>query len=206
MIMKGLRIFFCAVILCCALGEISAQDISAHEDRKAALEKEIAILDEQLAANASKSRSALSRLTLVRQKVSARKALVAASERSIRVYSDRIYSTQRQINRMQARVDTLSDHYARLLKSVYKNRDARIWYMYIIGSEDIGQAFRRYGYFKSLSSQMNSQARKIKEAQADLEKRKAELRKLKSGAEELKKEREKELVSSRRRNASPPKS
>lgn len=195
MIMKGLRIFFCAVILCCALGEISAQDISAHEDRKAALEKEIAILDEQLAANASKSRSALSRLTLVRQKVSARKALVAASERSIRVYSDRIYSTQRQINRMQARVDTLSDHYARLLKSVYKNRDARIWYMYIIGSEDIGQAFRRYGYFKSLSSQMNSQARKIKEAQADLEKRKAELRKLKSGAEELKKEREKELVS-----------
>lgn len=183
-----------SLMLCTAFASY-AQDISEHEKRKADLEREIAILDEQLASNASRSRDALYQLTLIRKKVSSRKALIAESEREIRVYSDRMYLAQRQINRLQARVDTLSDYYARLVKSAYKNRDARIWYMYILASEDLGQAFRRYSYFRDLSSQMKFQARKIREAREDLEKQKESLGKLRSEAEKVRLQRKKELES-----------
>lgn len=183
-----------ALMLCPAFASY-AQDISEHEKRKADLEREIAILDEQLASNASRSRDALYQLTLIRKKVSSRKALIAESEREIRVYSDRIYSAQRQINRLQARVDTLSDYYARLVRSAYKNRDAKIWYMYILASEDLGQAFRRYSYFRDLSSQMKFQARKIREARDELEKEKVSLGKLRSDAEQVRQQRKKELES-----------
>lgn len=171
----------------------AAQDISSQRNRKSQLEKEIAIIDRQLAENASQSRNALSELTLIRKKTANRRELIAQSDREIKVYSDRIYQTQRQINRFQARVDTLSSHYARLISGAYKNRDARIWYMYILASEDLGQAFRRYGYFRTLSSQMKQQAVKIREAKAELEKEKEKLETLRQEAGKIREERRKEL-------------
>ena len=175
-----------------ALG-VQGQNVKAQEEKRARLEREIEILDRQLSENASKSSSMLSNLTLIRKKVSNRKALVAESDRQIRQYSDKIYLKQRSINRMQARIDTLSQHYSRLVMSAYKNRDARLWYMYMLASDNLGQAFRRMSYFKNLSSQMNQEARRIKEAKQELEKEKEELQVLKKEAEAVKAVRTEEL-------------
>ena len=140
-------IFLVSAMLVCQCMTVSAQDTRAYEARKASLEKEIAILDRQLAENAAESRSQLSRLTLVQAKVAGRKSLIRESERQIRRYSDDIYLTQRKINRLNARLDTLSSYYSSLIRNAYKNRDARVWYMYILASDNLGQAFRRYSYF-----------------------------------------------------------
>jgi len=172
---------------------LGAQDTRAQEERKARLEREIAIIDKQLSENASKSSAMLSNLTLIRKKIANRRMLVEDSERQIRKYSDNIYLKQRQINRLQARVDTLTEHYSRLVLSAYKNRDSRIWYMYMLASKNLGQAFRRYSYFKNLSSQMNEEAKVIKSMQEDLLKEKEVLASMKKEAEGVKKERLKEL-------------
>ena len=186
--------------LCAAVGAY-AQDTKAQEAKKAKLEREIAIIDKQLAENASRSNAMLSNLTLIRKKVSNRKALVQESDRKIKKYSDEIYLKQRQINRLQARVDTLTNHYSRLVVSAYKNRDSRLWYMYMLSSENLGQAFRRYAYFKNLSSQMNDEAKKIKAAQADLVREREALAALKKEAQALKNERVKELETLRSEEA-----
>ena len=178
-----------------------AQDTKTQEAKKAKLEREIAIIDKQLADNAKRSNAMLSNLTLIRKKVSNRKALVEESNRQIRKYSDDIYLKQRQINRLQARVDTLTNHYSRLVVSAYKNRDTRLWYMYMLSSDNIGQAFRRYSYFRNLSSQMNDEARKIKAVQEELVKERESLAALKKEAEILKKERVKELETLRSEEA-----
>ena len=189
------RILLPAILAVAAAVSMSAQDIDRHMDSKARLEKEIEILDRQLADNADRSRDALSRLTLIRKKVSNRRALVAESDRQIRLYSDEIYSAQRKINRLQAREDTLTEYYARLVKSAYRNRDARIWYMYILASEDLGQAFRRFSYFRELSSEMKAQAREIRALRAEQEAEKARLQDLKSAAEKVRVRRQADLKS-----------
>ena len=189
------RILLPAILAVAAAVSMSAQDIDRHMESKARLEKEIEILDRQLADNAGRSRDALSRLTLIRKKVSNRKALVAESDRQIRLYSDEIYSAQRKINRLQAREDTLTEYYARLVKSAYRNRDARIWYMYILASEDLGQAFRRFSYFRELSSEMKAQAREIRALRAEQEAEKARLQDLKSAAEKVRVRRQADLKS-----------
>ena len=176
-----------------ASADVFAQDTSSQEAKKARLEREIAIIDQQLAENATRSNAMLSNLTLIRKKVSNRKAMVAESDRQIRKYSDDMYLKQRQINRLQARVDTLTDHYSRLVVSAYKNRDSRIWYMYMLASDNLGQAFRRYSYFKNLSSQMNDEARKIKAAQEELVRERESLAAMKREAQKVKDERVKEL-------------
>lgn len=179
----------------------SAQDTRAQEERKARLEREIAIIDKQLKENASQSSSMLSDLTLIRKNISNRKALVAETDKKIRRINDSIYLTQKEINRLQARVDTLTAHYSKLVLSAYKNRDARIWYMYMFASDNVGQAFRRFGYFKNLSSHMKSEARDIRAMQEDLAERKDELAKMKASAEEVRKERVKELDNLRKDEA-----
>lgn len=186
--------WFLVILMSLSLAlSVQGQNVKAQEEKRARLEREIEILDRQLSENASKSSSMLSNLTLIRKKVSNRKALVSESERQVRHYSDKIYLKQRSINRMQARIDTLSQHYSKLVLSAYKNRDARLWYMYMLASDNLGQAFRRMAYFKNLSSQMNQEARRIKEAKLELEKEKEELQVLKKEAESVKAVRTAEL-------------
>ena len=190
---RFLKIFIMLTVWLCAASGVYAQNTKAQEEKKAKLEREIAIIDKQLAENATRSNAMLSNLTLIRKKVANRKAMVAESDRQIKKISDDIYLKQRQINRMQVRIDTLTAHYSRLIVSAYKNRDSRIWYMYMLASDNLGQAFRRYSYFKNLSSQMNDEARKIKAAQEELLKEKEELSKMKKEAQAVKNERVKEL-------------
>ncbi len=182
-----------AVLIALAAGTASAQDTRAHEEKKAKLEREIEIIDRQLKANASKSSSMLSDLTLIRKNISNRKELVQEADRKIKRYSDSIYLAQREINRLQVRIDTLTSRYSRLVLSAYRNRDARVWYMYMFASENLGQAFRRFGYFKNLSGQMKNEAREIRGMQAELEAKKGRLAVMKKEAESVKAERVAEL-------------
>ena len=187
------RYFMIVLMFLSVSAAVSAQDTSVQEKRKAKLEREIAIIDRQLAENASQSSSMLSDLTLLRKKISNRKALVAEADREVRQLADSVYITQKEINRLQVRIDTLTSHYARLVKSAYKNRDARVWYMYMLASDNLGQAFRRFGYFKNLSSHMKAEAQNIREMQDELGKKKERLSQMKAEAEVVKKNRQKEL-------------
>ena len=187
------KIILTFIMLLVSVVGLHAQDTRAQEAKKARLEREIAIIDRQLAENSSKSSAMLSNLTLIRKKISNRRALVAESDRQIRQISDNMYRKQRQINRLQARVDTLTNHYSRLVLSAYKNRDSRIWYMYMLASENIGQAFRRYSYFKNLSNQMNQEAKEILKMQEELVSEREQLAAMRKEAQEVKLERVKEL-------------
>lgn len=190
---RFLRLILLLGLLLSPMTGANAQNTKAQEEKKARLEREIAIIDRQLAENASKSSSALSDLSLIRKKVSNRKELVTQSDRQIRKFNDDIYLTQLQINRLKERVDTLSEHYSRLILSAYKHRDARVWYMYMLASDNLSQAYRRFGYFRNLSSQINAEAEEIRKAQDELEAEKVKLAAMKMEAEAVKAERVKEL-------------
>ena len=193
MMLRCLKIIVLSLSLLVFAPGVKAQDTRAQEERKARLEREIAIIDRQLADNASQSSSMLSDLTLIRKKISNRKALVTEADRQVRKYADSIYLTNREITRLQVRIDTLTSHYSRLVMSAYKNRDARVWYMYMFASDNLGQAFRRFGYFRNLSSQMKSEAQKIRDMQDELAVKKERLDRMKKESEAVKASRQKEL-------------
>ena len=169
---------------------VSAQDTRRQESRKAQLEKEIAAINRQLKDNARSSSRALTDLSLVRRKIAARQELIAESDREIRSLDDSMRVRQQEIDRLQARHDTLSLYYNRLVRGAYKNRDSRLWYMYILSSENIGQAVRRFGYLKGLSRNMSEQAKRIQETAAALELEKERLAGLKEEAKALRNQRQ----------------
>ena len=168
----------------------SAQDTRRQESRKAQLEKEIAAINRQLRENSQAGSRALTDLALVRRKIAARQELIVESDREIQAIDDSMKVKQKEIDRLQARHDTLSLYYNRLVRSAYKNRDSRVWYMYILSSESIGQAVRRFGYLRGLSRNMSEQARRIQEAAAALELEKERLADLKAQAQVLRSRRQ----------------
>ena len=187
------RIFLALALLMTAV-QAFAQDTSRQESRKNALQKEIAQLEQQIAENTSRSSSALNDLTLIRRQVEARKALVAESEREIGLISDSIAVTSGNIASLQARIDTLTLYFEKLVRSAYKNRDARVWYVYILSSKNLAQASRRYSYLKNLSETMNGEAAEVKEMRAGLELELSRLDSLRQEATELRDSRAQELA------------
>lgn len=172
--MRLKAIFLCTLVLL-GVQAVAAAQTNEQKSRKERLEREIAILDRQIKDNTKQSASALSRLSLVQSKVKIRQELVRDSDAKVMELSRRIGEKQREIDETQARLDTMTMYYSRLVKNAYKNRDARVWYMYILASDNLAQGFHRYGFFKSLSTRMNEQAKDIKRIQDSLEVEKSRL-------------------------------
>ena len=187
------HILLCVAVVLMAAGPVAAQNTKAQENRKAVLEKEIAEIDRQLKATSSKTTSALTTLSLVRKKITDRKALVAESDQEIAAIEAEIRVRKAEVERIQGRLDTLSFYYGRLVRNAYKNRDSRIWYMYILSSRNLGQAWRRYSYLRDLSASMNVQARKIKETRAELEAEMEQLEQKQAEAREARARRQQEV-------------
>lgn len=184
------RVFHIVLILLLFGAVASAQDTRRQESRKAALQKEIAEINRRLKENSQSSSRAMTDLALVRRKISARQELIAESDREIQAFDDSVRVKQKEIDRLQARHDTLSLYYDRLVRSAYKNRDSRLWYMYILASENLGQAARRFGYLRGFSREMSAQAEKLRQTQAELEVEKERLAALKADAQSLRKQRQ----------------
>lgn len=184
--------FFSAVLLLVTFSA-SAQDVTQQQNRKAQLEKEIKILDGQIAGIKEQSSSATTRLELLRQNITKRRALVAESEKIIRALNDAIKAMDGDIMDLQQEVDTLVYYYEKLVRSAYKYRDAHVWYLYVFASDNIGQAFRRAAYLRSISEQLRDSAKDIKEKKADLELQMAALDTLRQEALAVKEARVKEL-------------
>jgi septal ring factor EnvC (AmiA/AmiB activator) len=155
------------------------------ESQRAKLQKDIELINRKLAENSRSSEKVLSNLTLVRSKIAKREQLIDECDRTLKVLGDSVKLCEKEIAVLQDRYDTLSVYYAKLVRNAYKNRDSKTWYMYILSSQSVGQAFRRVGYFRSLSSQMNVQAQKIHEASAALEAKKDRLLSLKAEEDEV---------------------
>lgn len=184
---KLILLIFLPFVLCLP---VTAQKTSIKklESQRAQLEKDIALLNRKLDQNSKNSSQALNTLSLVRSKISAREGLIKGCDQTLKLLGDSIATCQAQLNLLQARHDTLSLYYGRLVRGAYKNRDSRMWYMYILASESVGQGLSRASYLRRLSSDMNGQAVKIRETSARLEVERERLEGLKAEAAAMRKQ------------------
>ena len=166
-----MRKFLCilALALVCALPAAGQKtSMKKLESQRAQLEKDIALLSRKLEQNSKNKSAALSSLSLLRSKIKAREKLITGCDQTLAVLDDSIAVVQEEMNRLQQRHDTLSYYYSRLIRGAYKNRDSRLWYMYILSSESIGQGLKRAGYLRGMSAQLSTQALRIRETSARL--------------------------------------
>ena len=175
-----------AIVLACGLPAAGQKtSMKKLESQRAQLEKDIALLNRKLEQNSKSKDAALSSLSLLKSKIQTREKLIDGCDETIRVLDDSIAVCQKELNKLQARHDTLSLYYGRLVRGAYKNRDSRLWYMYILSSESIGQGLKRAGYLRGMSAEMSTQALRIRETSAQLEVEKERLDGLRKEATDM---------------------
>lgn len=170
----------------------SGQDVSKQNERKRQIEEEISFIDNQLKSIAGKQKATTEQLSLIRKRVTNRQTLIRDLDQKIAIVNDEMTTKQREINRLQKELDTLKIYYEKLIYNTYKNRDTRVWFMYLLSSESIGQGYRRFSYLKSLAGEVNSQADKMREKQEELQAEREKLAMIKAQAQVAKAEREEE--------------
>ena len=180
------------LLLLLATASFGQQDVSKQTERKRKIEEEINFIDSQLKSISSKQKATTEQLTLIRRKVSDRKSLISDLDKRIAVIEDAMTGKQREINRLQKELDTLEIYYNKLIYNTYKNRDTRVWFLYLLSSESIGQGFRRFSFLKSLAGEVSTQADKMRTKQAELEEERAKLAEMRAEAQAAKAEREEE--------------
>ena len=188
--MKRLTLILLLVLTAfAATAPLAAQNTKKQESKKAKLQKEIGIINDQLKSNAAKSRDALSSLTLVRKQISLRNELIAESNREIDSLSRAINWRESRITALEGRLDTLQTLYGRLVMKAYKTRDEKIWYMYILSADNLGQAWRRASYLRGFSKEMSRQAKQVRAVRDTLSVERDSLAALKVTAGEIKAQR-----------------
>ncbi len=158
-------------------GDLYAQtkEIENQKEKIKKLEADISYLDNQILATQKKKKNTLDELVLVQRKVSNRKKLLAELDAEIKTQTKEIAQVQRNITLLGKRLDTLEHYYRNMVYNAYKHRDTKLWFMYILASENFDQGYRRWSYLKNYSKTISSQAEKIRELK---EERSAELKKL----------------------------
>ena len=170
----------------------SGQDVSKQSERKRQIEEEISFIDNQLKAITSKQKASTQQLTLIRRRVTDRKALIAEIDKKIAVINDQMTAKQREINRLQKELDTLRTYHENLIRNTYKNRDRKVWFMYLLSSESIGQGYRRFAFLKSLAGEVRQQAGKIRQKQDELKVERDKMAEIKADLQASRLERESE--------------
>lgn len=172
--------------------QLYCQDVSEQSQRKQKVEEEIAFINNQLKSLSTKQKASTRQLMLIQQQVSSRRKLIKTIDSQIAGIEREMVEKQRAINRLQKELDTLQTYYNNLILNSYKNRDTKVWFMYILGAEDIGQGYRRFVYLKNLAGEVNRQGEKIKESRARLNEERDKLSEMRAAATKKRSEREAE--------------
>ena len=166
--MMGRRLYitFLALFLALAIagGDAFAQtkEIEGQRARIKQLEEDISYLDSQIQSTQTRKKNTLDELVLIQSKIANRKALLEELDKEIKSQIREIASTQKGIREMEQRLDTLEHYYSRMVYNAYKHRDTKVWFMYILASDNMEQGYRRWSYLKNYSKSISTQADKIR--------------------------------------------
>lgn len=164
--------------ICLGTQQVYGQSIDSHKKRISQIEKDINYLNSQIASTQKKHKNTMQELVFIQKKVANRKELLRELDMELKEQNSQISAKNRSIEKLEQRLDTLEHYYKHLIINTYKHRDSRIWFMYILASDNIEQGYRRWKYLKNYANAINRQGEEIIETKKELNLQKGELLKL----------------------------
>lgn len=159
---------------------IQTKEITGYRQEVQALQEEIKMINEQLTALSRNHKNRLEEFNLVSRKASGRQRIIISIENECARLEKAIDSTNKVIAYQSKRLAKYEDNYRKLLVNAYKHRDSRLWFMYLLASEDIEQGYHRWQYFKRFAKEINKYGEQIIEERNLMQARKASLQDLES--------------------------
>ena len=184
--------FFLTMLFLAIAASAHGQSVDEHRARIEKIEGEIRLLDNQIRSTSQKQKNTLDELVFIKRKIENREFILKEIDKELKRLESAITLKNSEIRRSERELDTLEKRYGHLVLNTYKNRDTRIWFLYILSSKSIGQGYRRWEYLKDYADAINRQGEEIKSMRKEIIAQKDTLVRLKNNTVATQRERERE--------------
>lgn len=188
--------FFSILISCfCLAIPLLAQSnklIKELENRRGALQKQIAESETLLVNTRKDVGSQLSGLAALTGQIEERKRYILAINNDVEAIERELGVLGRQLVRLQNDLKDKKQKYESSVQYLYKNRSFEEKLMFIFSARTLAQTYRRMRYVREYATYQRLQGEEVLKKQEQVNRKQAELRQVKAAKEGLLKEREAE--------------
>ena len=145
--------------------QLNAQNYEARqkklEAQKISLKKEINQINSLIADSRKKSKNLANELEDIQLKISVRDKLINVNNSQLNNLTNIISNQSDKLTGLETDLIKLKNEYEKIIYSSYKKRSTEMKLMFLLASENMNQAFKRFQYFKQYSKYRKKQADKI---------------------------------------------
>lgn len=188
-------LFFLFALFLLQASPLSAQSnklIKELENKRGALQKQIAESETLLKATKKDVGSQLGGLAALTGQIEERKRYILAINNDVESIERELNSLERQLARLQRDLKDKKRKYESSVQYLYKNRSIEEKLMFILSAKSLSQTYRRMRYVREYATYQRLQGEELLKKQEQVNRKKQELQQVKSAKEELLKEREAE--------------
>lgn len=166
--------------------------IKELEDKRGALQKQIAEQESLLKKTKKNVGSQLNGLATLTGQIAERKRYIHSINNDMAAIDRELTTLQRQLNRLQRDLKEKKQKYEASVQYLYKNRSIEEKLMFIFSAENLAQTYRRLRYVREYATYQRLQGEEVLKKQEQVNRKRAELQQVKAAKEGLLKEREAE--------------
>ncbi len=153
----------------------SSQKVNDLEKQRRKMLADIEYANKLLKKNSKEKQTSVNQLLILKNNIKSREELVLSYKTEMRIISNEISDKEKEIDEIEAEINTIKKEYAKLISSAYKNRHSYDTWMFLFSSKDFNQAYRRLRYLQEFSDYRNKQVELISEQEEVLKKQIEEL-------------------------------
>ena len=193
-----MRHFLCIFIGCfCLALPLCAQSnkmIKELESKRGALQKQIAESETLLNTTKKDVGSQLNGLAALTGQIEERKRYILAINNDMETIDRELSKLERQLVRLENDLKDKKKKYESSVQYLYKNRSVQDKLLFILSAKTLSQTYRRLRYVREYATYQRLQGEEVLKKQEQVNKKKAELRQVRTAKADLLKEREAEKV------------
>src|SRR5690606_29508912 len=139
------------------------------EERRVALQREIAQINTLLFEKKSEKKSKLTVIEELNHKIKVRENLIKVTNQQANLLTREINNNQNKISELRDQLKILKDNYAKMIVKSYKSKNEQSRIMFLLSSSNFKQAYKRLEYLKQYTRYQKQQGQNIKQKTTELQ-------------------------------------
>jgi len=171
---------------CTAFSQV--QKKSALENDRIKTMEEIELASKLIQETQVKSKESLNELNLVNHKIKVQKRLIQTLDEEIALMDQQMIENNATIKQLIEKQDKIRTNYAKSIYLTYKKRRRENFFLYVLASENMNQAYKRFRYMQIINNYRKRQVEMLNDLEDQISDENGRLENVKNDKQQLQKQ------------------